>query len=173
MALNGDIALRARGEIPETWDALARSTVYGELLLQLRIDFVKFQLFGTVCDAHLEATSYSPAQLMLAGKRVAISIIPGGADFWSNQMITETTTGTNEVRQFPDRINSLWKIYARLATEVAELEGGIPGLQPKRRMTLPQVDTTGPMITTDPSQFDLTHGSPTIYSDAWRRWFHL
>ena len=168
MALIGDIALRARGEIPETWDALARSTTYGDMQLQFRVDYTKFMLFATVVDQSLEATIYSPAQLMLAGKRVALAIIPGGADWWSNQYVQEVARGTDETRTFPDRIASLWRIHARLLQEVGQLETIIPGLTPTKRGSVPSIDTTGPYLTPDPNAFGAYGvGSTTFPPDWW------
>lgn len=167
MALIGEIALRARGEIPETWDALARSTTYGEMQLQFRVDFTKFILFATVIDQSLEATTYSPAQLMLAGKKSALAIIPGGTDWWGNQYIQEVSRGTDETRSFPDRIAALWRINARLLQEVAQLEVTLPGITPTRRGSIPTIDTTGPYLTPDPNAFPAYLGSTTFTFPDW------
>jgi hypothetical protein len=154
MAELGAIALRARGIIPTTWDALARSDSFGEMQLQFRVDYVKSRLFGTVADAIREDQVYTPTELMLAAKKVVLDVIPAGADYWSNQAISITTTGTNETASYPDRIASLWRIHARLLAEVDELETET-ARRPKKKAQLPIVNTIGVLRTPDPHSMPL------------------
>lgn len=123
--IEGQIALAARGYLPETWDALASSTFFGEPLLESKGKFVKFLLFGTVIDTAQEAVLYNPLVLEYAAKGLAISVIPGAADYYANQIQTVTSTGTNETRSYPDRIASLWRIHARLLIEMTEMKDRI------------------------------------------------
>lgn len=137
----GPILQRARAQIPQTWDALARSSVYGSELLQQRADTIKFRLFATTVAPTLEATLYNPLLLDYAAKCTALQVIPAGADYWSDQQVTISTTGTNESESFPDRIASLWRIHARLLAEVESMQNEVGVYLPRtaRRMALPQV----------------------------------
>lgn len=123
--IEGQIALSARGYLPETWDALANSSFYGEGLLDNKRNFVKFMLFSTVVDVSLEATVYNRLVLEYAAKGLAITIIPGAADYYANKLQTVTATGTTETRSYPDRIASLWRIHARLLVEMAAMENQV------------------------------------------------
>lgn len=147
MAEIGPITLMARGVIPETWDALARTPKYGEMQLQFRVDYVKYSLFATVCDPVVEETLYTQEQVMLAAKKVALEVIPSGCDYWADQSITVNTQ--RESTTFPDRVASLWRIHARILTEVAELEQRLR-TRPKRKMQPPEVNTKGWLRTPDP-----------------------
>lgn len=120
--VEGQIALGARGIIPETWDALANSTYYGEQLLGMKSNFVKFQLFGTVVDTSQEAVFYNPLVLEYAAMGLAITVIPGAADFYANKIQTITSTGTSESRTYPDRVANLWKTQAALLVRMQELQ---------------------------------------------------
>lgn len=114
---------------------------------------MKFRLFATVIPATLEATTYNPLLLDYAAKCVVLQVIPAGADYWSDQLVSETTTGTNESVSFPDRIGSLWRIHARLLAEVGEMAGEVLVFLPRkgRRIGLPQVsDSDLPMVTQNP-----------------------
>lgn len=125
MAVEGPIALSARGIIPETWDALASSSFYGDTLIGSKCDYVQFALFGTVVGARDQASVYNPMYREYAAKALAITLIPAGADYWANKLQTVTATGTNESKTYPDRIASLWRIHARLLVEMADLQGVI------------------------------------------------
>lgn len=123
--IEGQIALAARGIIPETWDALANSSYYGEGLLDGKRNYVKFLLFGTVVDTSQESIFYNPLVLEYAAKGLAITIIPAGADYYANKIQTVTSTGTSETRSYPDRIASLWKIHARLLLDMADMQNRV------------------------------------------------
>lgn len=61
---------------------------------------------------------YNPIVIEFAAKNLALTLIPPGADYWSNRMITVTSTGTNESKTFPDRIASLWRIHAQIINDI-------------------------------------------------------
>lgn len=156
----GIIAQRARFQIPATWDALASASLYGEPGIQYQIDYVKFDLFGSVCDQNMEANLYNPVLLEYAAKLVALQVIPAGADYWSSRIITITTTGTNESKTFPDRISALWKTHTRLIQEVEDMKDDVKRFLGQslvtRRIQLPGVSTAGKVYrSTDPWLFPL------------------
>jgi len=172
-AVDGPIALAARGYIPELWDALANSTFYGDTLLGSKRDYVKFALFGTVVTATQEDTAYNPLQVEYAAKGLAITLIPAGADFYANKLQTITATGTNESKTYPDRIASLWRIHTRLINEMEDLRGKInaPGGFSRNR-GLPANSGAGVALKgANPDQYQALHA--TWYYNPnlpWTRW---
>lgn len=115
----GAIARAARAIIPVTWYALERTNKYGDSLLQDKIEVVKMRVFNSVISVANEAT-YDVRVINFLAKLAVLEIIPGAVDYWMDQHITVTTTGTSEMVSYPDRIAALWKIYERLVGEIAD-----------------------------------------------------
>jgi hypothetical protein len=118
--LTGEIAKLVKTYLPTTWNALSDPEVYGEALLERRINTAKFRLFGTVVQASLEATIYNDFVLDYAAKLATIRIIPAAVDFWSNRSLSVVTP--QETVTYPDRVNSLWMLHKRLLGELIEDE---------------------------------------------------
>jgi hypothetical protein len=170
----GPIMLNARAQIPQTWDALARASIFGSELLTLTSDAVKYRLWSTVAEPADEYAFYGPLGCMMAGKWIAIQVIPAGADYWSDQLTSETTSGTNETISYPDRINSLWRIHARLLQEMKELSpqfDAIFGRTAIRRISMPTVSDWGiPLVTANP--YSTTPPiNPTTYPKGILPWY--
>lgn len=158
MPVEGQIALAARGYLPQTWDSLANSTFYGEALLDSKQNYIKFTLFGTVVNPSLELSLYNPLVTEYAAKNLAISIIPAGADYYGGKMIAITSTGTNESKTYPDRIGMLWRTHARLLQEIQDMlpqvQQYIPDANLKRLSSVPSNSGRGKQfLTTDPQLF--------------------
>jgi hypothetical protein len=170
----GPIMLNARAQIPQAWDALARSSIFGSELLTQVTNYIKFRLWATVVDASIEATTYDPVGQLYAGKLIALQIIPAAADYWSDQLTSETTTGTNETISYPDRIASLWRIHARLLTEVKELSqefDAVYGRTAVRRLAMPTVsDSDIPYVTVNPYRTTPPLGFNSLYPAALLPW---
>jgi len=156
----GPIAWRARSEIPATWDALVLASQYGDVSVNQRLDYIKYSLFGTSVNQSIEETSYNPVQLLLAGKMLAMEVIPAGADYWADQAIgySASARSSSENVSYPDRINSLWRVHSRLLVESEKLKAqlgtsGTSGIKPTRRMVAPKVNTTTPFRTSEPMTF--------------------
>lgn len=162
----GPIAWRARSEIPATWDALVLASQYGEVSVNQRLDYIKYSLFGTSVDQSLESSLYNPVQLLLAGKMLAMEVIPAGADYWADQAIgfSASARSSSENVTYPDRIASLWRVHARLLVEAENLKAqlgtsGTSGIRPTRRMIAPKINTETPFRTAEPMTF------PRQYTD--------
>lgn len=139
---------------------------YGEVSVNQRLDFIKYSLFGTSVDQSIEGSSYNPVQLLLAGKMLAMEVIPAGADYWADQAIgySASARSSSENVSYPDRISSLWRVHARLLVESEKLKAqlgtsGTSGIKPTRRMVAPKVNTTTPFRTSEPMTF------PRQYTD--------
>jgi len=162
----GAIADRVRGYIPQTYQALANASYYGETLIQQHIDDVKFKLFATSVDYGLEATVYDRYVLRYVGKVCAVDIIPSAIDFWMDQLQSETLTGTDEQIAYPDRINALEKTYAKLTAELdAEREEFESWVTPTIRLSgvSPLVDTSNDdEVTSDPADFVKEYGDNSL-----------
>lgn len=116
---HGAIYRSARGIIPITWDALEKSSNYGDSLLQERIETVKLTVFGAQVAVDDEA-SYDIRIIEFIAKLVAIQVIPAGVDYWLSQHETFTATGVQETASYPDRVKALWEIYAKLQAQIVE-----------------------------------------------------
>ena len=111
-----------RSEMPRTWDALARSPIYGEELLRTKIESVKYGILPTSLAAAAE-TSYAKPLLNYVAKCVARDLIPPAIEFWMREKITVSTTGTNETTSFADPITALRDLDKKLAIEIEQLKG--------------------------------------------------
>lgn len=116
----GAIADKVREYIPIAYDALSKDSRYGEPRIQSRVDTVKYRLFGTIVAAVLEVTTYNPLVLDFAGKVATLQLIPAAVDYWMDQHVSVSATGTNENTSFPDRIDALWRVHERLLLEVKQ-----------------------------------------------------
>lgn len=162
----GAIAQRARAQIPQTWDKLANSTLYGPSALQQRIDYIKYSLFSTLVDQAYEATTYNPVVLDYAAKLVALQVIPPGIDYWSSIRSGLTKTGSQEAATFPDKIAALERVYARLWAEVQDMQGTVvPAVL--KRTKIPQINTTDDFRTDDPNKFPKQSRCGRYIHDRW------
>lgn len=129
MSLEGAIAERTRGIIPVTWDALMRDPRFGDGLLQTAIDTAKENVTGETVTPNGEA-NYPLIVIDFIAKVAALEIISPGIDFWMNEPISESASGTNENHTFPDRAKTLQELRRVLleetrakADEIAEVLG--------------------------------------------------
>lgn len=117
MAVDGVIAERARAVLPATWDALAKDTTrFGEPQLRSTVDYVKDRIFGVVVAPAAEA-SYPFIVIDYVAKLVALELCNPGIDFWMNEFLSESATGTNENVTFTDRAAVLERLRASLLEE--------------------------------------------------------
>lgn len=107
MPVEGAIAERVRGILPVTWDALQSDPRFGDGLLQTAIDTAKENITGVVVAPNTEETVYPLIVVDFIAKIAALEIIPAGIDFWMNEPVTETATGTQEAHGFVDRADKL------------------------------------------------------------------
>lgn len=150
----GVIAQRAKEVMPVTWTALQADSRYGTVLMQGRVDYVKFRLFGTICADGAEASIYNPLILDYVGKEVALQIIPAGIDYWMEQHLTASTHGTQESVSYPDRVGALEKLQEWLIREVRSLRPELDDVFIRRRKGgYPAISTTEPLLTPDPQRF--------------------
>lgn len=159
----GEVFNRVRGHIPNSMTALSQDGRYGDIRIQQKIDVVKWKLFHTAIDPVFEATSYNPLVLDYLGKRATLEIIPAAVDYWTDNPETVTSTGTDEIVSYPDRIDALWKIYDRLTIEVDKLEPEVIPYIPLSvtRRARAAVDTRKEdMVTSDPENWGKAFGDP-------------
>lgn len=106
--------------VPGSYRAMVGVTnsYYGMTELQRLADYVKFRLFGSSVSAIAEATVYDPLLVNFLGKLTTLQFIPAAVDYWGDQLIQETTTGTNESVVYPDRRRELWTVFDRIRAEV-------------------------------------------------------
>lgn len=127
MAVAGVVAERIAGILPVTWDALSKDTRYGETRLRQTIDYVKYIVLGKVVAPTAEAAQPLTVVDYIA-KVTAIELCTAGIDFWMNEPVSESATGTNEQHAFVDRVAALEKQRARLVEETRRLAPEIADL---------------------------------------------
>lgn len=102
MAIQGAVADRVRALIPVTWDALENDPRVGDSTLQSSIDVAKDATTGAVVDPSQEDL-YAVAVVDYIAKLAVIEIANTAIDFWMNQALAVSSTGTNENLSYVDR----------------------------------------------------------------------
>ena len=157
MALaDSPIALAARDELPETWNALLEAPTFGDEALERRLNTLMYRTFGTVLD-DTEQAVLSPVLISFMGKRFALDLIVPGIDFWSKQAISHSA-GERESKAYKDRAEDLKALRLLLLEDssgmLAEVEASLP-LVPRRLGDFVKVQNAGlvePHVTPDPSR---------------------
>lgn len=115
--------------MPVTWDALSKDKRYGETRLRQTIDYVKYSVLGRTVTPTAEAAQPFIVIDYIA-KLACIELCTAGIDFWMNEPVSESATGTNENHTFTDRAavlerqrNALLAETRRMAPTVAEIVG--------------------------------------------------
>jgi len=126
----GAVTEVVKSYVPSSYRAMVEATLtdkstralfnyYDLTRLQGLADYVKFKLFGTSIAAVAEASTYDPLLINFIGKLTTLQFIPAAVDFWGDQTLQESLSGTNESTSYPDRRDGLWKIFDQLRAEVA------------------------------------------------------
>lgn len=166
MPVVGAIATAARGILPVTWDALSRDAQrFGDALLQQAVDVTKEVIFGTIIPVGAEA-NYPLRVIRYAGRLVALELIEPGIDFWMNELLSESASGTNEVHTFTDRADKLRQLGDRLGILVRAEEADVLALlgRPKLKR-IPRMGISTPkddlLLTPSPREFPAPFGPRT------------
>jgi len=164
---DSNIALAARDQLPETWDALLEANTFGEAALERRLAVVQYRLFGAVLTPEEEA-AMSPLLVEYCGVLLALELIVPGLDFWSKQAISHSA-GERESKAYKDRAEDLKELrdllFKKAADLLDEVEDELP-LLPKRVGDTARVTDSGNVIgqdllvTTDPTIFQPMYGPP-------------
>jgi hypothetical protein len=119
MTIAGAVADRARGLLPITWNALSSDPRVGIGSLQTIINLAKETTTGAVVDPEFEDT-YPLIAIDYMAKLAAIEICQTGIDFWMNQSMLVSASGTNESLSYVDRANTLSDLRKSLIQETRE-----------------------------------------------------
>ena len=155
----GAIANIVRQYVPVSYAELvgATNSYYSAEDLQGLADYVQFRLYNTVAGAASEASVYNVKEQRLLGVLTTLQFIPAAVEYWSNQLASTTTTGTNESDSFFDHRPDLWRIFDRLTAEAAALGTDLGVNVYAARGVIPRVsygdNGRGILITGDPSLF--------------------
>jgi len=157
MAIEGSIASAAQGEIPESWDALQRSSHYGDSFLQTKRDSVVMKLFGEMISSVVEA-ALDVRVIDYAGKVLALDLITPALDYWSKQPVSLGAQGQQEVKGWTDRSARLIDIRTWLLQETRMLWPDVEPLLPNRltqaAASRPRVREIDPAFAHTPSPYD-------------------
>lgn len=127
MAIEGVIAERTRAILPVTWDALERDPRYGDDLLIALMEDIKEEVFGKQPN-ETELEAYPLIVINFVAKTVAIEIIPAAVDFWMNEPVSESATGTNESHTFDLRAQRLLDLRKELLLETRAKWGEVAAI---------------------------------------------
>lgn len=154
--IEGAIAARVRGIIPITWDALLLDPRYGDALLQTAVNLGKESVTGTVVVPIAES-AYSLVVIDYIAKIITLELIPAGIDFWMNQPISESATGTDENHSFTERAATLAELRTALLKETrskADEIGAILGFRRASGKSIPRLNTINDeLLTPSPQEF--------------------
>lgn len=155
-AVTGPIADAAAGEIPETWKVLAKDErSYPDSFFERRLNGVMRRYLGAELTA-TEQDALDPVVIDYLGKRLALTLIGAGIDFWSKQGLVVSAQGSrNESKTYKDRAADLLNVRALLLADIAELWVEVQPLLPNRRTRQPAV----PAVTTETTAYT---GDPNL-----------
>jgi hypothetical protein len=156
MAVAGAIAERVKGILPVTWDALSQDGRYGDGLLRTTIDTAKEKVLGTNVAPGAEG-ALPLLVIDYVAKVATIELILPGIDFWMNQSISESATGTNENTTYENRAERLMALRKDLIAETRLMWADVSGLisfRRTRRGAVPLMNTIeDPLLTPSPQEF--------------------
>jgi hypothetical protein len=162
-----EIEKYARDELPETFDALATSPLFGAEGVGRRKNAVMWAVWGKALDT-ADQEALPPTVKLYSGKLLARSLIGPGIDYWSKQVISQSA-GTTEQVSYADRVAALKDLDKRLAEDIGNLSVEVgPIVPPVSQVpgSAPHVQQAGALETTSggtplytPSPFDL----PPVY----------
>lgn len=127
MPLAGVIADRARAIIPITWDALNNDPRVGDDSLQTAVDLAKATTTGNVVNTTQEQT-YPLIAIDYMAKLAVIEVAQAGIDYWMNQSLSISATGTNENLTYTDRAAVLSELRKELISETRQKQPEIQKL---------------------------------------------
>lgn len=130
----GVIGQRSVFYLPATLPALLDDANFGPTGLQMVVDLLKQSILGDIVSADAEVSTYTPLVQDYLARRTAVSIIPKAIDYWGDQQVSVSATGTAESVSYPERREQLWTIRRNL----------LLGL---RRQKLELVDGTWTLVT--------------------------
>lgn len=152
------VLVRARDELPETFDALAQLSLFGPAALERRAEDVMHQVWGMALAMEAQEALPNPL-LRYVGKLIARTLITPGLDYWRKQL-TSQAAGTQEQISYADRGEELKELDKRLAIEIAELRPYIDVIVPeivRPAGDVPHVQQAGRLETAGASQMFTPH----------------
>ena len=127
--------------MPITFDALKRSSTFGERRIQKIVTLVQLRVLKEYVQPDEEIIIYELPLLDYFSKRVSLELCTPGIDYWGRQHKTINAVSPTEMASFPDMIASLEKLRVRLVDELAEnwreLQFLIPGLKQRKSVPMP------------------------------------
>lgn len=132
---------------------------YNEGDVQALADYVTYRLFASTSHAGVDITPYDYRLQEFVGDLTVLQFIPAAIDFWGDQLISETTTGTSEVISYPDRVKGLQEIYDEISKRLAK---DFPAMAQKYGFRILQASGNTPRVTYGDNGRDVL-----ITSDPW------
>lgn len=112
------VALYARDEFPQTWQAIADNVTGGIDLLTRRVQGAQIRFFGTVMS-NTEQDGLDERVKLYVGKIITLSLINAGIDYWSKQRVS--VGARSEALTYKDRAEDLHRLREALLVETRQL----------------------------------------------------
>ena len=124
MALaDSPIALAARDELPETWDALLEAPTFGDAALERRLNTLMYRAFGSAAGRRGTGVACHQCLISYLGKRLALELIIPGIDYWSKQALS-LSAGERESKAYKDRAEDLKELRKLLLDDTSNAAAG-------------------------------------------------
>jgi hypothetical protein len=130
-------------------------------MLQGRVERAKYEVLGASAPIEGAEATLPENQIEHIAKRAVLKIIPAGIEFWVNQPITKSTTGTNEVVSYESRIAALRELYARLTQEIAIEEPNVTPILQTSGFPAVSDGQSDILVTANPHEFPPAYGGGT------------
>lgn len=112
------VALYARDEFPQTWDAISDNVTGGNDLLTRRVEAAQRRFFGDVMPK-AEQDALDERVRLYVGKVITLSLINAGIDYWSKERVS--VGARSEALTYKDRAEDLHRLREALLIETREM----------------------------------------------------
>lgn len=158
----GKIADYARDELPETWKAIIEKVADGEAMLNRRLKSTLLLLFNAEIDAD-EQDALPELVALYAGKKLALSLITPGIDYWSKQKLS--LGARSETGAYKDRAEDLRQLRKDLLADMSSLWPDVSPLIPdvvtgRGNIDAPRVTEVAVAHTSNPYDFEPAWAPP-------------
>jgi hypothetical protein len=157
----GRVYRLARLKIPVAWDALKRYPDYGDVGLTTLIQLNEVRVLGLPLTI-AEENGLDARVANYIAHLAAVEAIPAAIDYWTNQIVSQTARGADEVHTFPDRIRANEEQLKRLnaLTDKLRLEAEEGIGKPLGRDLSPTLLDGGEPITPSLDELRNTYSNP-------------
>ena len=168
------IADKASRFLPETWDKLKSSSLYGNTGLTDTVTTVKDRVLGSNAPASSAEDTLPLIVQDYIAKLVALEVIPAGIDLWGRQIKSQTLETSGDTMSYGDPIAGLEKTRDYLVLETRRMRPEVEAVittAVRIKVPGPAVSDAGKdFVSVDPNDAPGLFGRPltSVYSTPWQ-----